>query len=472
MARQILKTKIGFIPVNWDAWNGDNWAEGMRDRCVEVLKQIPGLELVVPSKELTNIGCVSTVDEGKKVAEYFIQEKVKGILIGNMTFGMEVAVGTFLNYTSKDIPILHFATRSGPINDTGNRLTDTWCGQFMTASSIKRRGFKFVHINTSNPEDQYFKDKIEIFTRAVCAISRFVGLKIGMLGTRPQLFESQQFSEQAMQHQFRQMVVPMDLDSVLTRLENVDVKHPEVQRIMHEMTQGIDIAENVPGDIEKIAKAEYGYLQIAKDLDVDALAVNCWTRVQERIGVSICSVSGRLNDQGLVTACEVDILGSVTMHAINCAGLNMTAPHFIDWADLHPTQDNVWLAWHCGNGPQSICAKDCKPKLQKNERLMQWCPTCFGALEFRYMTGAVSCARLVEYDAEFSMFIGSGEVVNIGPYIRGTYGWVKVNDVMDWENKMIDTGIIHHGGLIHDAKVADALEWFCYFLNIKSSRGK
>jgi hypothetical protein len=69
------------------------------------------------------------------------------------------------------------------------------------------------------------------------------------------------------------------------------------------------------------------------------------------------------------------------------------------------------------------------------------------------------------------MFIGSGEVVNVGPYIRGTYGWIKVNDVMDWENKMIETGIIHHGGLIHDAKVADALEWFCYFLDIKSTRG-
>jgi len=470
MERRIFKTKIGFVPSNWDAWNGNNWAEGMRDRCVNILKDIPGLELVVPSKELTDIGCVSTVEEGRKVAEFFIQEKVKGILIGNMTFGMEVAVGTLLNYTSKEIPILHFCTRSGPINDTGNRLTDTWCGQFMTASSIKRRGFKFVHINTCNPEDQYFKDKIEIFTRAVCAISRFRGLKIGMLGTRPQLFESQQFSEQAMQHQFRQMVVPMDMDSVLTKLENVDPDRPEVQEILHEMVQDIDIAENREGDLLKIAKAEFGCLEIARELDVDALAINCWTRVQERIGVSVCSISGRLNDKGLVTACEVDILGSASMHAINSVGLNLTSPHFIDWADLHPTADNVWLAWHCGNGPKSICAKDCKPKLQRNERLIQWCPTCFGALEFRYKTGPVSCARLVEYDAEFSMFIGSGEVVNIDPYIRGSYGWVQVKDVFDWENKMIETGIIHHGTLIHDPKAADALEWFCYFLDIKSSR--
>src|SRR5688500_2519525 len=101
MEKKAFKAKIGFVPVNWDAWNGDNWAEGMRDRCVEVLKNIPGLELVVPSKEFTDIGCVSTVEEGKKVAAFFKEQDVKGIIIGNMTFGMEVAVGTFLNYTSK-----------------------------------------------------------------------------------------------------------------------------------------------------------------------------------------------------------------------------------------------------------------------------------------------------------------------------------------------------------------------------------
>lgn len=471
MEKKILKTRIGFVPSNWDAWNGNNWAEGMRDRCVEVLNQIPGLELVVPSKEMTAIGCVSTTDEGKKVAEYFMQEKVKGILVGNMTFGMEVAVGSFLNYISKDIPILHFATKSGPYSNQGNRLTDTWCGQFMTASAIKRRGFKFVHIHTCNPEDQYFKDKIEIFTRAMCAMSRFRNLKIGQLGTRPQLFESQNFNEQAMQKQFGQMVVPMDLDTVLSRIEKVDAKNPEVQRIMQEMVHGVDISENRTSDIESIAKAEFAYIEIARELDVDALAISCWTRIQERIGISICSIIGRLNDRGLVTACEVDIPGAATLLAVNAAGLNLSSPHFIDWTDLHPTEENVWLAWHCGNGPLSACAKDCKPKWQRNERMIQWAPNCFGALEFRLKNGPVSCARLVEYDGQFNMFYGSGEVVDIPPFVRGSYGWVKVNDVFDWENKMIDLGIVHHGTLIHDPKVADAMEWFCYFLGINGVRG-
>jgi len=77
-----------------------------------------------------------------------------------MTFGMEVAVSTVLNGLPKDIPILHFCTRSGPIDKNGARSTDNWCGHFMTASAIKRRGFNSIHIRTCNPEDDYFKKKL------------------------------------------------------------------------------------------------------------------------------------------------------------------------------------------------------------------------------------------------------------------------------------------------------------------------
>lgn len=468
---QPLKVKIGFLPSNWEAWNGGNYAEAMRDRCVAVLQTIPGLELVVPSKQLTPIGCVSDVEDGKKAAKLFNDEDIQGLLIGNMTFGMEVAVGTVLSHLRKELPILHFCTRSGPIDDKGSRSTDNWCGQFMTASAIKRRGFRFIHITTCNPEDAYFKDKIETFSRAINAVARFKGAKIGQLGTRPQLFESQNWSEQAMQQQFGQMVVPMDLDRVLTIIESIDRNGPEVRRVIAEITDGVDVSENSPDSVTNLARCEVGYMRIAKELDVNALAINCWTRIQERIGVSVCSVIGRLNEQNVISACEVDVYGAATMWAISNAALGIAKPHFIDWTDLHPNEKNTWLAWHCGNAPRSLCAPGCTPRLVRNERMIQWCPNCHGALEFRLKPGPVTCARMVEYDSQFTMFFGTGNVVDIPPFIRGSFGWVRVNDIADWEHKMIDNGIIHHGTLIHDAKVADALEMFCLFLGITAVRG-
>lgn len=61
--------------------------------------------------------------------------------------------------------------------------------------------------------------------------------------------------------------------------------------------------------------------------------------------------------------------------------------------------------------------------------------------------------------------------MDIKPFVRGAYGWVKVNDMNDWEMKMTEHGVIHHGTIIHDPVVADALEMFCKFLGIEAVRG-
>lgn len=142
------KVKIGFVPSTWESWDGSAYtgklAGKMRARCLEAFAKIPGLEIVAPSEELTQDGCVGTVEEGMKAADLFNKENVQGLIIGNMNFGFETAIGAMLSKIRKDMPVLHFATRSGPFSPQGNRANDTWCGQFMTCSALKRRGFKLI----------------------------------------------------------------------------------------------------------------------------------------------------------------------------------------------------------------------------------------------------------------------------------------------------------------------------------------
>lgn len=469
----MFSTKIGFIPSNWDAWDGGGWGGKMRDRCMAVFARIPGLEVVVPPKEMTGDGCVGDVEQAKRVLDYFRREDIKGVMLGNMTFGNETgSVGTLIGGLSPDLPILQFCTRSGPIDDEGHRSTDTWCGQFMASSALKRRGRKFVHMRTCWPEDDCFKDQVEIFVRAVVAIDRFRGARIGQLGSRPTLFESECYSEQALQKRFGQMVVPMDLNEVFRRVEVTSADDPEVRRVMAEIESSMEMREITDEALTNMARYEVALKRIAEEFDLQAIAVNCWTGIQERFGVSACSTFGRLTDQGIITACESDLLGAVSMWAMYSAGLGETKPHFMDWTDLHPSEPNVWLAWHCGNAPLSCCADNCQAAMYRNERMIQWNPKCHGAAEFRLASGPVTCARIVEYDGEYNMFYGTGEVVDVAPFVRGSYGWVKVNDVFDWEDKMIESGMIHHGVLIHDPKVADALGMFARFLDINAVRAK
>lgn len=470
------KVKIGFVPSTWESWDGSAFtgrlAEKMRERCLNVMKNIPGLEIVVPSKELTDGGCVGTVAEGIKVAELFKKEDVKGVIIGNMNFGFETALSPILSSLDKAMPILHFATKSGEYSPQGNRATDTWCGQFMTCSALKRRGFKFEHIITCNPEDAEFAEKVEIFTRACNAIAKFKGARILQIGTRPTAFESEFFSEETLMREFRQVLVPVDLATAYEVMDSISVDDPRVLEIAKDIRGGVDcIIEETDGSIINQARLELTLKTLKEQHHCDVIASSCWETLQHRYNIAACSTFSRLNNQGIITACEVDVMGALTMLIMNSCALGQIPSDFIDWTDLHPTEENVWLAWHCGNAACQLCAQNCKTTLRMNERLGLWSPTCYGTLEFRMKDGDVTCARLMEYDGKFNMFYGNGTAVDIGPMTRGSYAWIKVNDIKDWEVKMIETGTVHHGVLIHDKKVADALTMFCKFMNINGVKG-
>jgi L-fucose isomerase-like protein len=272
--------------------------------------------------------------------------------------------------------------------------------------------------------------------------------------------------------EFRQVLVPVDLATAYETMDSLDANDPRVVEIAKDIRGGVDcIIEETEGSIINQARLELTLKILKEKFHCDVIASSCWETLQHKYNIAACSTFSRLNNQGIITACEVDVMGALTMLIMNSCALGQIPSDFIDWTDLHPTEDNVWLAWHCGNAACQLCASNCKTTLRMNERLGLWSPTCYGTLEFRMKDGDVTCARLMEYDGQFNMFYGNGTAVDIGPMTRGSYAWIKVNDIKDWEVKMIETGTVHHGVLIHDKKVADALGMFCKFMNINGVKG-
>ena len=95
--------------------------------------------------------------------------------------------------------------------------------------------------------------------------------------------------------------------------------------------------------------------------------------------------------------------------------------------------------------------------------LSLWFPSCTGT-DAEYWA-----ERLAIFTAETGATTDEEKAHDVH-YTTGTYGWVKVNSVDDWETKMIDAGVTHHGVMIYDSKVADALEMFCKFMGIRVVR--
>src|SRR4030066_1764495 len=107
-----------------------------------------------------------------------------------------------------------------------------------------------------------------------------------------------------MQRQFSQMVIPMDLATAFKKLDDISPGDPQVLKIAGEILKGAGEIADVYTDKDIITQARYelSLMNIQKELGVSAMAVNCWTRIQEVYGISACSTFGRLNDKGIITA--------------------------------------------------------------------------------------------------------------------------------------------------------------------------
>ncbi|MCK5525951.1 MAG: hypothetical protein KAJ05_02300, partial [Candidatus Latescibacteria bacterium] len=248
------------------------------------------------------------------------------------------------------------------------------------------------------------------FAGTVSAIQAFMGAKIGLVGPRPERFETCGINEYPMIEQFGQRVVQTSLVDIFGAARALKDDDPVVTQIVEEIRARVDCSEASDEAVRKMAKLEQALLEFAEEKGLSGMGIQCWTAMQSDYGISSCTTMGRLTEQGIMAACEVDIHGVLSMLAQYRATLGRTVPHFIDWTIQHQENENAFLAWHCGNAPQCLAAKNSKPHLRSHsilgEMLGHECSQ--GCAEFQLQAGTVTFNRLVEYDGEFRMLITKG----------------------------------------------------------------
>jgi L-fucose isomerase-like protein len=440
--------KIGFVPAHREPFDED-WASKMRRRCLDAFPRSAQVEITVPDEKLTKNGCVRDDGEAEKVIALFREKGIDGLIIGTVTFGDEVSALS-VAAAFRDRPVLLFGTKEGPFTADGNRKSDSFCGTLSISSGLHRRQIPFLFGGIVFPEEADFQEKVADFIR-VCAISRgFIGARIGLVGPRPERFETCIFSEDLLMRKFRQRVVPIDLPDIMSRARSTE-SQPDVKKIVKGMKAQSDLSGVSATKMNDIAGLEYALVQFAADKGLAAMGVQCWTAMQSVYGISPCYAMGRLTDRGIMTSCEVDIYGALTMLLQYLASLGETVPHFIDWTIKHQEKENVFLAWHCGNAPPSLACQDCKIELKYHSILgpSLGIDNSRGTAEFQLTPGAVTLSRLQEHDGKFKMLVAKGKVVPSQQKLRGSWSWVEVPDLDKLYSTLVKEGFTHHASLIH-----------------------
>jgi L-fucose isomerase-like protein len=461
-----MKTiKLGFVPAHREPFD-ENWAVQMRERCLKVFSKIPELEVVCPDAKITPNGLVRNDLDAENTIKLFQEKEIDGLVIGTMTFGDEVsalAVASAFQFR----PILLFGTREDAFTPEGCRKSDSFCGTLSISSGLYRRDILFDFAGIVFPEEKLFQEKIRDFIRVCSVIKGFIGAKFGLVGPRPERFETCIFSEDAMMQQFAQRVVPTSLPDIMERARKIKNNSSEVKRVVREMKKQADLSSLKDHNVNNMVHLELALEQFAAEKGLSGMGIQCWTAIQEVYGISPCYVMGRLTDKGIMTACEVDIYGVLTMLIQNLASMGKIPPHFIDWTIRHQEKDNVFLAWHCGNAPPSLVCKSSAISIKYHSILGEslGIDRSRGTGEFQLRSGIVTICRLIEHEGQFKMLITSGKIIESDQKLRGAWSWVKVPDLNHLYEVLVMEGFTHHASLIHGDYVK-VISSACKFLNI------
>jgi L-fucose isomerase-like protein len=440
--------KIGFVPAHREPFDED-WASKMRRRCLNSFPASPSMEIIVPDEKLTKGGCIRDDGEAEKVIALFREKKIDGLIIGTMTFGDEVSALAVAS-AFRDKPVLLFGTKEGPFTSDGNRRSDSFCGTLSISSGLHRRQISFLFAGIVFPEEKSFKNSVMDFL-SVCTISRgFIGARIGLVGPRPERFETCIFSEDLLMRKFKQRVIPIDLTDIMNRANAVK-NSPVVKKIIKNMKTQADDSGIAAGTVQNIAGLEGALEQFAVEKGLSAMGIQCWTAMQSVYGMSPCYAMGRLTDKGIMTSCEVDIYGALTMLMQYLASLGDTVPHFIDWTIKHQEKENVFLAWHCGNAPPSLACRRGDISLKYHSILgpSLGIDRSMGTGEFQLAPGTVTLSRLQEHDGRFKMLVTEGKIIASQQKLRGSWSWVEITDLDKLYNTLVKEGFTHHASLIH-----------------------
>jgi L-fucose isomerase-like protein len=435
--------KIGLIPANRNFFS-DELAAKMRAETIHAL-QSAGIEVTVPSELETKLGCVETREEAEVCGRLFRERDVAGIVVGAMNFGDEQGVALAVRAARLNVPILLFGGQEQEVLTRATPRRDSFCGLISIAEALRQIDVPYTVAERPIcfPTDASFAEEVTRFS-AVCRLVKGIReARYGLVGTRPEAFWTCRTDEVALQ-QFGPTTVTIDLSEALAAMRKMSPEDAEVQRALADLKATTDVS--AIGDESALARLcifETFLRRFAEENALDALAVQCWSALQQEWGTCACTPMSRLSNSGLPAACEADVLGALSMHALQI--VSGTPAGLADWNNLHNEDDDLVNVWHCS--AFAGCFAGETPRVCRNEILGQnfGYERVAGTLEFRMKPQPLTLFRL-SHDPKsgFCACVAHGQVEDDPAQTFGAYGWTRIEGLLPFYRNVILRHFPHH----------------------------
>jgi L-fucose isomerase-like protein len=452
----MTKMKLGFIPANRGMFS-ERLAARMRTQVIDSLSGL-GIDVVVPTTEQTRQGCVESLQEAELCARLFRDQEVSGIVIGAVNFGDEQAAALTVRRAALDVPVLLFGCQEDERLRLGMARRDSFCGLLSIAEALRQVGARYSvgQRPVGFPTDVAFRCDVEWFARVCQVVQGIRRARYGQVGARPDAFWTCRFDEKQLQR-LGPTTVTLDLSEVIGGAGKIVDSDPDVGALLADIRDYADTSAIARDSLLKMAKLELFLRRWAKEEQLNAFAIQCWTSIQHNYGVCSCTTMSRLGDAKLPAACEADILGTLSMHAAMLASDQPAA--LADWNNLHNDDDELVNVWHCGVFPKSF-AKE-RPKLTLHGMMVDSgsveAKDADGIVNFVVRESPLTLLRITQSaEGSWKAALAEGRIEDNAAQTEGSYGWCRIAHLQSFYRDVLLRHFPHHVA-ITQANVGDVL---------------
>lgn len=446
------KLKLGYCPTRRDVFSREEamkFNEIIRGQMNDFDVEIIDLEGINEEKLLYQ-DCDVPV-----VIDRFVSKKVDAIFFPHCNFGSENRVAQVAK--ALDVPVLIWGPRDDYPDREGLRSRDSQCGMFATGKVLRRHNVPFTYLTNSWIGSEDFKNGMWKFIRVANVVKSLKNLNILQISTRPEPFCSVICNENELLEKFNVHLYPITLNDLILKMKEIEKSDSQDLKDTAEFIKSIDAAGN-DEKISKVASLKVAMKELAKQYGCKAIAIQCWTSLQDMADIMPCHANALLTDEGIPTVCETDIHGAITAVIMQAVTMGESVPFFADVTVRHPENDNAELLWHCGNFPPSLANDSEKIKVG----VSRYHNDTYGIGEFGLKDGELTISRFDGDHGEYSLFIGEAHTT-AGPKNVGSYVWIEVDDWAQWEHKLVEGPYIHHVSGIY-GKYAEVLVEACKYI--------
>ena len=400
---------------------------------------------------------VMTPDDVEAAAAYVDADSD---LVINVCASFSDATPALRLYTSLDRPLLLWSFREpGPV---GDRLwLNSLCGANLFGHALVRAGgaVRLLYGDPGEPEvREALREALagrlpaaaelpaQRLPRADAAavqpaIEALRGKRIGLVGDAPAGFTPSEYDPRLLAEIFGLQVEAIGVEEAFDRARAVPAELVEAEQVDAAKAQP-SLLELDQEQVRRFAAVTTALREWSASDLLSGVAVRCWPEFPTQLGVCPCSALSRLADDGVPTACERDVYGTVTMLLLEALGSGTT--YLVDTVDLDAAR-NVVRLWHCGSAATALAAdpQDATQFVHCNRKIGV-------AGNFPLRTGPVIMARLTEDPDPASrtglrLLLAAGESIPEPNRFQGNTAAVRLDTPADeFVAGLVTGGFPHH----------------------------